>query len=550
MDNTTMLPKWSRLAIGIAPWVAVWAVAALVLAHVWPVGPRLNISLDEDAKVLGITPNSSELVTTTAVRCADWGFMDSGPLQVIDLQTGTRRSIHLPREPVCSSRVTGLNGLTYWKLPESWQIKAGTDSFHGRWMLCRWSKMPESRTQITPNLVVNLDTGESLEAAAQTEFDLSHTGRYLLENHSPTPKSRRLRVLETATAMEQLAFDVAGTDNGWTFSPNERHFAYAAIAETEQDPENRLWVWQIAPAKLLHLFEGYYSSVVFSPDGTRLAFVELKNSDKTIVVIDVETGDRILEHSAGRGFRHHFTADGPRLAFSQDSKWVVSFRDQPDDYLESRHSPLMIELDLADGWNLTTGEQITFGERILASYHSSTVNSRAILPFIGYENHLVISLPEGKVVGHLSQEGWLFDITNDGKTLLVEDSNSQTIDWGSVLSRWGLPLPNLISGVFRSESDIQLIDITTNQIQGHIPTPGDIVALTHDDRTLITQKDRTEPVYQVWDFPPRASHVEPLLWALLAPLMVYGLRWWRLRRAVNHAGRGTNAAVPASGVNP
>ncbi len=530
-----MLPKWSRLALRVGPWLALWAIAALVLVNVWPVCPRLNVKYDVNTQVLGFTPDSRDLLLATRRVDNDMSLHSSGPLQLLSLQTGTVRQIELPHQPPCVELVDR-HGESFFKLDEPWHIDMPSVPIHGRWFRCAWSKEETTAARTTMNLLVNLDTGQTIEAPPQTEFDLSRTGRYLLENHSPTSTSRQLRVRETESGRELFNFDVAATGNGWAFSPDERHFAYAAIGKEEQDPENRLWVWQIEPKKLRHLIEGFWGEPVFSPDGSRLAVILVRDSNKSIVVFDVMTGDRVWEQSLGRGFIDHDSGYGPRLDFSRDGAWIITSRN------ETRYRPLSSfgrtysQQIILDAWQLETGTHVTFPEDQWDPRIRMLPTVEPALPPVLLDEHTPQTVPEGRALAPLQRSEFVSDVTADGRSLLVCHFEPHAWSWLLFHSKWRRWLPNILQELLQSKAICLLKDAATGTVQAVLPES----CATHwhrlspDHRTLVVWGQNTPMQFSIYDFPPQPSRIEPLGWALLAPLMVYGLRWWWRWRRRSH----------------
>jgi dipeptidyl aminopeptidase/acylaminoacyl peptidase len=89
--------------------------------------------------------------------------------------------------------------------------------------------------------------------------------------------------------------------------------------------DSHLWLFDVAARKAEALTQGPYSdsSPVWSPDGTRIAFISMRepdpdrNPDTNVFVVEARTGAEVKKLTQREG------PDGGRLAWSPDGRWIA-----------------------------------------------------------------------------------------------------------------------------------------------------------------------------------------------------------------------------------
>ena len=521
---------------------AAWGASFAVILVFSPVQPRMTLQAGPDISIIGITPDSRELVALTMRRKPDTEIdFPSGPLQIWNLQTGEKRTVCLPFQD-CDGRLNHATEPPLMVDSEGLQAEPMDTPFRDRWLQLNFETDEGRRILRKPqaNVLVNLDTGDCNLATHEEQLfsglELSRTGRWYIEVQQRIPLwseriPSRLRVLETATGKEVLAFDAPRDWPDWAFSENDRFFVHNTPGNIHS-----YRVWQLDPPALLYEIEGSRLIPVFSNDSTLLAALLGEEHQSRIVVFDAVSGLRLVEHpfSKSESSPTNFLA----LQFGVDNDWL--YVRQSEYYRITMGSrPVHFDYDLSFAVDLRTNTRRDFSTatvdpRYLPHSHQPDLLPPLVLDDLRY----LVELPTGHQLAQLTEEEDSITVSGDGRILLVEWQDLQGASaWTRVLEFLDsvhVPVPSSWSA-WSSYADPAWIfrELPSNRTLLRMPAQKQVHWLSPDERTLVTQPTDNSPVVDLWDFPPRKPWRPAALWALLAPALVSLLWWMRSRSLAN-----------------
>ena len=173
--------RWRGRSLRLA---FVWGVTAIGLWWIWPVEPRLTLGNGDDFQIVGITPDSEEVVALTrrAVRSDqdENQFFDneSGPIQVWNLKSGIRRSIGIPGQSSSGVLVEGRNKKLRMLDPEGWRVQRVEHPFRGQWL--QFDLVRGNKCEDRQRVMLNLDDGDTRihHPKDGSHIELSPMGRW------------------------------------------------------------------------------------------------------------------------------------------------------------------------------------------------------------------------------------------------------------------------------------------------------------------------------------------------------------------------------------
>ncbi len=533
-----------RTLIRVLTLCTVWAVVFALVYLVAPVQPRFTIPLDPADSIVGITPDSQELVALTMRRMPRKGIgFKSGPLGLWNLRTGTKRTVCLPYQDCSGAPELSLDP-PMMADPEGWQAEVQPNPVRGRWMQMQFDSDGRERDYRLPpsNLIVNLDTDDFLQAtfneSVHAGVALSPTGRWSVEAQAATDFDFagpiQTRVIETATGKTQ--FELASPNFGpkWAFSKDDRLFACSLKTTRARNSRSTLQVWQTDPPQRLYEVENSDSIPAFSDDGALLAVRIDDGSRADLVVFDSRSGLRVFEHRLEQ--KIPWDALMQELRFSADGHWLFysdEVRHRFTSGLNADH-PDMTNVSAVD---LRTNERRVLGDEIDPRLCEVGGELTELPPFTLDANHQLAEFPTGRALATLPNDLDTVAVTRDGRTLLVEQwifSGNSLLQRSLMFIEWlDVPLPQaFIDWASASRLEWQVVDVPSLRVRVRMPAEQRVQWLSPDEQTFVTQPLDGSLVINIWDFPPRKPFWSAAMWALTAPGVI-AFWWWIRRKPLN-----------------
>ena len=535
--------------------IGAWAVTVWTLWSVWPVQPRLTLESREHFQIVGITPDSRSLVSLTRrawqekVKSQETGdeAVDScqevwsGPIQVWDLQTGAMRRIGLPRQKNDIAKFwTSGNDETSMIDPDHWGVTCLPQPFDGRKLrLLQW--IPDGESLFVE---VDLDQGTTSETQLPkrdhhegTQFHFSPSGRWSVEEqpveNDQDQHHETLAVYDTRTGVEILRFDAVDGIGQDCFSADETQFSFSANGYNKEEIATTQ-IWQLEPAKLLQVIPRRLGGMAFSPDKKWIASAGYFHG---VEVIEVATGNVV----------HQFSTPNEEVrlrkpAFSPDATQLIAY-----DYIRGGTSggvPSHCVISEIHTWHLPTGRHQQYLSQSQFDYQDPNLcedgYSDQSTPQIVDDNERLFDVVSGKTVFSIPPGTTVETLSPTGKTIVLHRLNESRVNQIlSKLSMWKIPYPHFL---WQNEGrdELLLCDAAFGQIRGALPFPSghspivrEDLALSPDERTLVTVPTNSLPVAHVWDVPPKRPMLPSLAWSMVVPI-IFGVIWWlnssRLRR--------------------
>ena len=551
--------RWRRHRVWL---FGLWAVTAIGLWWVWPMQPRLTLGNGDDFPIVGITPDSEEVVALTrrAVRSDqdENQFFDneSGPIQVWNLKSGIRRSIGIPGQSNSGVLVEGWNKKLRMLDPEGWRVQRVEHPFRGQWLqfdLVRGNKF-EDRQRV----MLNLDDGDTRVHKPKdgSHIELSPMGRWYAETWTSNQGDRRceVRVFETASGKEQFAFEGTGQINQRCFSPDDFYFG-CAVRDVDRE-HGTMRIWQVESGEIVQTIDQDIRSPAFSRSHHLVAgLVQLSNSQNfwpraEVLVWDVHSGNIIHRPPSQNDKNTVLRHVEWKVEFVENDKWLLchSLYNQYDG-----EGPFHAQLNLKLAWNLVTGERVTYSDEDSEDIYDPNLSENGILPdsipsLFRYgtrdddRDEQLFEVTTGRPVFTMPENSRSVRLTRDGRTVVLEHSReSQLNRFLTNLESRGLPIPGFVWSLVPYDAcSWSIVDVPSRRTIATMPAQAQICWLSPDERTLVTlslvdsnvlSSGTESPVINVWDFPPRKSLLRPFAWSLLVPLCFLLWPLWKRCRA-------------------
>ncbi|WP_448663361.1 S9 family peptidase [Sphingomonas sp. CJ20] len=187
---------------------------------------------------------------------------------------------------------------------------------------------------------------------------------------------RQQVLLATLTAAEPPV--VLGDGHSPVFSPDGKQVAFSRRGE--------LWLWDGAAVRKVANLPGTIARLQFSPDGTRLLFVESRGDHAFVALFDIAAGTlRYLEPGLGYAVEPVFSPDGAQVAF-------IRYLDPPADAVAGPGSY----------WSVRVADTATGATRVLWTAPAGTGGRYA-----GTRSRNLFWSADGQLVFPWERSGWL-----------------------------------------------------------------------------------------------------------------------------------------------
>lgn len=479
-----------------------------------------------------MTPDGQTLVALTQ---QDFGIADVqgtsrtpqqnehavGALHLWNLRDGAHRTIDLPEQPPGAPVTSWVDGR-----PAPWTTQPHRFPLRGCWFQGEHSANSTTMLASTANLLVNLDTSQFRrgkdDADELVELELSPSGRLYFENRARQHGTCQWRVLESDTERELLTYEHADVPQFWAFSPSERYFAISMGGDTSPHGDDRLQIWQIEPARLLHEFTGNYPLLAFSPNGERLGALHEEDKQRwepiSALVFDVATGART--HECPLSPSHSvFVSRDSTLWFTDDGGWLLLADDLSNCIEAGEANQPRVKMSLC--WNLRTNAVVKpLGERWdLRAIPFGHVQAEPPRVVCDNENRLY-EIPSGRACGSFSEQTRSIIATRDGRILVRYDDQAESrfslTDILDFARDCGVPISQsfwLQAYRWGQRSAWLVFEPVTGRILARMPEQRPTHWLSPDERTLVTLPCADTAAIHIWDFPPHPPIVAPLAWS-------------------------------------
>ena len=346
---------------------------------------------------------------------------------------------------------------------------------------------------------------------------LSPDGRFIIGR---TERENEVKLWEIATGEELDTIPVwnkghVGPDN-YRFSPTGQTIV------CQKDPARNVWLWSVTPPKQQALLDGFYSDLLFSPDGSLIA---LSAAEAPIRLYDAVTGEerRILQSDQSCVHSVAFSPDGRLLAadYSQGGKDEIRL------------------------WNVATGEV-----RAAIPFTNGSMIWRGGSLTFSADGKLLVW--EGDAHHSFSGEAIVWDISagspaevcrlpSDTPRVIAFSRGLAIVDENPLHGRTGLvaDIRGWLAGLLglqqsREVPSIAVADLASGHTVESIQDENLLglgwreYDLAPDGRTLALQAKDGE--VQLWDVPFRKPSGMAAAYGLLPVAVVLIIWWWVARR--------------------
>lgn len=588
-EKTDRNPRRRRLA-----WLfGLWAMSVWLLWSIWPVQPRLVLRNSDDVEVVGITPDGSELVAFTRRAFVnkgnivssdgtqpDFDAAPSGPIQFWNLRTGQHRTLCIPGQSCSGSmEMCGWDEKRRMLEPDGWQTSRIRFPFHGNWFQfgCHITRSQQDLWghqvpwENRDTLILNMETGVARRPPQRDGFtsyiDLSPTGRWYVEATREDGTERYwVRLIETASEREVLAFEGVGRIDDACFSKDDYYFA-CSTANNEDDKDASTRIWKLDDGQQVRVIEQNIRFMSFSSDHCFLAAVISDRDDshipcrlKEILVFDVRSG--AVAYRSVPKLENRDLDFGSKLEFIDNDTWLIYHGLYN---LYEGDTPVHARLNLRLAWNLRTGESVTYSDEHGADMYDPNISENSILPDKtpsrfryskrddGSDEQL-FKITTGRPVFRMPPDSESILLSREGRTLLIHEyKQSHVYNLLTSLQSRGLSVPNIAwSLVPETGNNWKVIDIPSGRTITTMRPHESICWLSPDERTLVAHEgvidaagNPTPTDLTVWDFPPRRPLLQPLLTSMLVPFLFLLWLLWRRRVSKKPTMGHTSSAVGA-----
>lgn len=512
-------------------------MTAVTLATIWPIQPRITLGKGTYYEIVGITPDSKELITLTerAIPSPNGGYFSyaSGPIVLWNLGTGDHRTICIPGQSCDGDLVESGNdeGLRMVE-PDEKVVDWRGASIRGQWLFFN-----DSVLDCRSGHIRQLDEDRLIEPSAGGRWYTSFVG-HAPRRYIPTVPTS-MRICETATGREQLSVE-CDTGIRECFSRDDEYFAYTTI-ENEHGVTR---IWRLDPPTLVWTIARDLHGLAFSNDHRLLAGCSVQQNAegqdlvRQFLVLDVQTGAVVNRLDLVEERDVLTTPPERKLLFADHDKRLL-VHNLWNHY--DGEGPYHANLNLNLVWNLETGEHTTYSDldsnRIYDPSRSENGSEPDFPSQFLKENSQEVSeirdVATGRKLGEIPDESECVLMSRNGQTMILESMQvSKVTSW---VMGTGIPIPWFVLAILPQDAiRWSVVDIPSGKTLATIPEQNGLAWLSPDQQTLVTKSPyHTPPVISVWDFPPRKPLLKPITWSLSVPAIM--LLWSRIRTARTRA---------------